>query len=102
MTYLVDVGRCDDNKSGTNAKGYRIRRTGETVRREWGAISVGEGAGGRYYWRGLGLPESTSDSFASGSEARKFKTEMIAEKLDEGYEKLPKGRKIHPFSSWEE
>ena len=53
--------------------------------------------GGKHYWQGPNLPQSTSDSFSSVPEADEFKAAMIDEKLREGYERLPGEASIKAF-----
>ncbi len=92
MPYLIYLGTNQQNLSGTSAKGYWIRRSGADVRARWGPIDAAGARGGHFSWR----PGGQSQEWPLGTDAaaKTFLDGKVDEKLSEGYDLLPPGRKI--------
>ena len=96
--YLVNIGPNAENFGGVGARGYWIRRSGDTVRRTWGAVDVDGRRGGRISWRRTArTPREQVDQFTSAYEAAEFVTRVVRDKQtpSAGYRLLPVPNKIH-------
>jgi hypothetical protein len=96
--YLVNVGPNAENSGGVGARGYWIRRSGNTVRRTWGAVDVDGSGGGTFYWRRTSrTPREQVDHFGSDEEAADFVARTVRDKQapSAGYWLLPSPNKIY-------
>ncbi|MDA0169407.1 hypothetical protein OJ998_09945 [Solirubrobacter taibaiensis] len=90
--YLTLIGRYDDNRIDTAARGYWIRRRGSTVWRDWGAIDVAGRRGGVFTWRAG--RRHTRDGFATDADATEFVRRKLRDQAAQAYTELPPGRRI--------
>jgi hypothetical protein len=93
MPYLVWVGLNPANANGTSCKGYWIHRHGREVVARWGPVDVVGARGGTYRWKS---PREQRWRHASEADAKKRIARRLHEARREGYELLPKRRKIEP------
>jgi hypothetical protein len=93
MAYLVWIGTNAANVRGTSSKGYGIYRRGRQVVARWGPVDVDGARGGSYRWRSLREQRWTH---ATEADAKKRIARRLRETQREGYDLLPKGRKIEP------
>jgi predicted DNA-binding WGR domain protein len=92
VSYFVYHGTNPDTLGGTSAKGYWVFRRGSRVIARWGAVDVAGSRGGTFRWR-TGFNEKTW-CFRSDEEARQHLAAKVRERLRNGYDLLPPGRKI--------
>jgi hypothetical protein len=89
------VGENYDNKRGSSAKGYQIRRSCHIVICRWGPIEVHGGGGGKFHWLGS-YPRTLRKRFPSATRAEAFVRRMVSAKQTRGYDKLPGRVRIAP------
>ena len=87
MPYFVKVGYDKKNVHSVTSKGYFIKRSGNHIYTEWGAIDVIGLKRKKFSWHLSTY--SKPYPFKTTEEALEFKNNKIAQLIKEGYNKLP-------------
>ncbi len=98
MPYFVLVGRDDKNLSGNTSKGYFIRRSGNVVTVDFGAIHC---RNRKYYWAGHNLPIRKTRKFKTEEEAIWLYKDRTRRRKTEGYSQLRSDARIYSYSRFE-
>jgi hypothetical protein len=93
MPYLVKVGYEKHNVYRVSSKGYFIRRSGNSIYTEWGAIDVVGLQRKHFCWHQT--TQYQINKFRSVEKALDFKNKKINQLLKEGYDKLPGTSRIY-------
>ncbi len=96
MPYLVKVGYEKRNVYKVSSMGYFIKRSGNYVYTEWGAIDVVGLLRKKFCWHKS--TQSQINKFRSVENANKFKDQKMEELLRLGYDKLPGTSKIYKYN----